>query len=73
MNKLIYNRTMKCTLPKSINQCPYLIPEISECNNPSNLCSFQEEELEISKAYPSKKEKWYERYYKNNGKQNDTF
>ena len=54
---------MKCTLSKDINTCPFCDKENMKCKN-VNSCSFQEKtEVQDERQY-NRKERWYEKYYK---------
>lgn len=58
---------MKCYLDKDINKCPYFLPAEEECISKSK-CSFQEKiDFKIDCGYV-RKERWYEKYYKNRKK-----
>ena len=63
---------MKCYLDKDINKCPYFLQKEQECISKSK-CSFQEKiDPKIDCGYV-RKERWYEKYYKNRKKQGTTF
>lgn len=56
---------MQCLLPKDVNRCPHCDFETMKCSSVSDMCGFKEKETDIKEIGPSKKEKWYERYYQN--------
>ena len=53
----------KCTLPKELNTCQYIVGE-SECTRPlPHPCGMLEKPPEHKYTYV-RKERWYEKYYK---------
>lgn len=59
-----------CTLDANINTCPFYDKEKLICKN-SSPCSFGKNEEDISNNQYVRKERWYEKYYRNgNSKKN---
>ena len=54
---------MKCELSLDINSCPFFNITNRECKN-NDKCSFQECGEEKSKEKYTRKERWYEKYYR---------
>lgn len=54
---------MKCTLSEDINKCPFCNKEKMECHN-EHECTFQGKEEEKKSAGYVRKERWYEKYYR---------
>lgn len=54
---------MKCILSEDINTCPFYDSETMKCNNEDN-CSFQEDITTYGEEQYTRKERWYEKYYK---------
>ena len=54
---------MKCELSLDINTCPFYDATNRECKN-NDKCSFQECGEEKSKEKYTRKERWYEKYYR---------
>ena len=55
---------MKCNLPADINQCPHYLTETQECKK-EGACSFQQQSVSKPRSQYIRKERWYEKYYKN--------
>lgn len=55
---------VKCNLSKEINNCPFCDIDKMECKNNDTKCSFRIDDKEDI-AERTRKEKWYEKYYKN--------
>lgn len=55
-----------CLLPEDINNCPFFNKEKMECTNTDTKCTFRKESDEniVNNQY-IRKERWYEKYYKN--------
>lgn len=56
---------VKCTLSKDINNCPFCDKEKMECHKDDTNCAFRREYKEEPTAKYERKERWYEKYYKN--------
>ena len=54
---------MKCELSLDINTCPFFDITNRGCKN-NDKCSFQECGEEKSKEKYTRKERWYEKYYR---------
>lgn len=55
---------MKCKLEVEANECPFCDKDKMECKN-KRSCSFQESGVVPEKEKYIRKERWYEKYYKN--------
>ena len=58
------NGTVKCTFAEDINSCQYFVRKTKECTNKA-VCSYQDERI---KSEYVRKERWYEKYYKDEKK-----
>lgn len=56
---------MICLLSKEINDCPFCDKEKMKCNNELTQCAFQRKEVQDNGTKYVRKERWYEKYYKN--------
>lgn len=59
-----------CTLDANINTCPFYGRDNAVCNSESP-CSFWKKEEDISKSQYVRKERWYEKYYRNGSTKKD--
>lgn len=56
-----------CLLPEDINNCAFCNKERMECTNTNTKCTFRKESDENIVSYQYvRKERWYEKYYKDN-------
>ena len=57
---------VRCELSEDINNCPCCNKEKMECLNTKTMCAFRaEENIDIENNQYVRKERWYEKYYKN--------
>lgn len=62
-NLAVKKKDMKCSLAEDINKCPFYEKKSMSCMNEKH-CTYQYEDSKENNLY-ERKERWYEKYYKN--------